>query len=452
MKNKYLYLFGILITILAIYLSQSNLKILSFSITVIFIGIVAVITIKREFIFLFVLFIFFFFPQMNRYEILPVLNYIIGFVILGILFLVLIGKVELKSSYNLLWIIFIIYIIFQIIRGIYADNNTEFILDETVKYLFYPIGFYFTISACSSNNISKNIVIKLFKFTLIMGVVIVIQMLFYYFFITGANRVLTRQANLLLLSLMTSLTLLIFKRNLSFRNKITLLIFSFLYVIGILIFMQRSLWIAAITSVFVFILIFLFKSGIKSSKKIILILLITLFIFGSLFMFKVIAKSNKILEARTSEIQEEGVETFSIAVRIISYLEIINKIKDDWIIGLGVGDEISTPYLNRPVMNIVDNSYLVILWKFGVLGFLLFSTIFSIAIYQMIYLIKNTQGNSQLFAIIVFTNLMGQLVNGLACVIMILYFYNFIWVSQIAIINILYLKKKNTKINNRILS
>jgi len=161
-------------------------------------------------------------------------------------------------------------------------------------------------------------------------------------------------------------------------------------------------------------------------------------------MFNTIVKSNKILEARTTELDEEGLETFSIAVRILSYLEILNKVKDDLIIGLGVGDEVETPYLNKPVINVVDNSYIVILWKLGIIGILIFIAIFVIFIYQMTYLINNGSDEYKIISIIFISNIFGQFVNGLACVILVLYHLNIIWVSQIAIINSIYFYQKKS--------
>ncbi len=448
MKNKYFYLFGLLLIILAVYVSQSNIKIYSFSILAFFIGIVAIAIIPRYGIFISILFIFFFFPQMNRYEILPVIDYRVGLAILGILLLAFISRIELKNSFNFLWIIFIFYLFFQTVRGIHAGYSSKFIFDETVKYLFYPLGFYFTLGVFRSDKANSLMLKNLFKFTLIMGTIIVFQMLAYYFLRTGGSRVITRQANLLLYSLMTSLTIIVFKKDLSFIKKSILSLFSLFFIFGMIIFMQRSLWIAVVVSILTFVIVYLFKSNFKASKLITLIILIILISSSILFMFNVMAKSNTILEERTSEVQDEGVGTLSLMLRLLSYYEILHKIRKDWIIGMGVGDEIRTSYLNKPIMNIVDNSYLVLLWKFGLIGFLLFSTIFGIALYQMIYLIRNSEGTTQLFAIIVFTNLIGQFVNGLACVILVLYYYNFIWVSQIAIINILYLKQK--KLNNNI--
>ncbi len=444
MKSKNYYFLGLILTIVAILFSQLNLKIYSLSITLFFIGLIGIATIRKNYFFLILLSLFWFFPQMNRYDLLPIMEGKIAIAILAVLLFSLVSNLELKNSYNSIWLFFLVYFVFQIGRGIALGYKSQYIFDESIKYLYYPIGFYFTLNVFKPNRANNDLIKQLLKFILIMGFVIFLQMIYYYFFITHTDRVITRQANLLLLSLMTSLTLLIFKKNNSIFQKSILMTLSLTYVIGIVIFMQRSLWLATFVSLFVLVLIFLFKSGKGIATRIIIILMILSFSGSSILMFNTIVKSNKILEARTTELDEEGLETFSIAVRILSYLEILNKVKDDLIIGLGVGDEVETPYLNKPVINVVDNSYIVILWKLGIIGILIFIAIFVIFIYQMTYLINNGSDEYKIISIIFISNIFGQFVNGLACVILVLYHLNIIWVSQIAIINSIYFYQKKS--------
>jgi len=441
MKNRLLYILGFFLIVALIFLSQYNLKIYSFVILAFFLGMVSIVLISRKFIFLLILALFYFFPQMNRYDFLPTISDEIAIAILLIFFFSFLSKMEFTNSYNILWFIFSTYLIIQIFRGIHAGYNSKFILDESVKYLLYPLGFYFTLTVFTTHRDNSKPVKMIIKFNLIMGLVIIAQMLFYYFFITNGNRVITRQANLLLLSLMTSLSLLVYlKQNLN--KKIILVLLSVLYILGILIFMQRSLWIATLASLFLFVIIYLVKSKFKTNKVIIIIIMILISFFLVTSLYKSLIQYNSMIESRVSEVQEEGSGTLSIAMRLLSFNDVLRKIRKEWIFGTGVGDELVTSYLNKPVINIVDNSYLVILWKFGLIGFVILALIFGIAIFQMIYLIKNSKGYTQLLAIVFLTNLFGQLVNGLACVIMILYFFNFIWVSHIAIINVLYIVQK----------
>jgi O-antigen ligase len=441
MKNKYLYIFGFLLILLLVYISQSNIKIYSFVIMAFFLGLISIATTSRDIIFLAILAFFYFFPQMNRYEILPTISDEITVAILLIFLFSFLSKMEFDNSYNFLWLIFCLYIVFQIFRGIQAGYNGKYILDESVKYLLYPLGFYFTLTAFTTHRDNSKSVKVIIRFNLIMGLVIIAQMLFYYFFITNGNRVITRQANLLLLSLMTSLSLLVYLKQ-DLNKKVILILLSLLYVLGILIFMQRSLWIATLVSLFSFVIIYLVKSKFQTNKVIIIIIIIVTSFFLVSSLYKSLTQYNAMIESRVSEVQEEGSGTLSIAMRLLSFNDVLRKIEKNLIFGAGVGDELVTSYLSKPVINIVDNSYLVVLWKFGFFGFSLLALIFGIAIYQMIYLVKKTDGYSQLLAIIFLTNLLGQLVNGLACVIMILYFFNFIWVSHIAIINVLYINRK----------
>ena len=123
----------------------------------------------------------------------------------------------------------------------------------------------------------------------------------------------------------------------------------------------------------------------------------------------------------------------------------LKKIGKNPLFGTGTGDVIVTSYLNQRVIDIVDNSYIVILWKYGIFGLILFIWLYFKYFKQSIYLIKNSSNKYTLLIIIViFSNFIGQFINGLACVIMTLYHFNFIWGALIAITDILYRNEVTT--------
>ena len=167
--------------------------------------------------------------------------------------------------------------------------------------------------------------------------------------------------------------------------------------------------------------------------------------FGSYNLFQKIALDQSVLEERT-EVFEQKEKTFSIEVRILSYFHALRLFSQNPIIGKGMGHSIITPYLNRREIGIVDNSYLVVLWKLGIIGILIFTIIYIKFISQLIKIINKTKYKmSRLFGIIIFSIMIGQMINGLACVVMTLYYFNIIWGVFIAITDYLY--RKEFKLN-----
>ena len=397
---------------------------------------------ERYYAFLFILSIFFLLPQANRYEILPIISLDVAILIGGIILFFFVLQFKFNTSYNLIFLFFTTYLIFQAARSYLIGYHHFYINAETIKYLFYPLGFYFTLSVFpifkSKYSLEKS-VFKMFLIILFFCLIISIEMFYYYFELTRGDRVITRQANLLLLGLLISLAIM-FLFKLKTLYKIILIGLTFFYFLGIIIFMQRSLWIGTAVSLLLFFwLIIKYSNRIKQKKILIsLIIAILLLTLGTVFFFKNISLNNKSFLKRT-EVLDKGTETFSVAVRIMSYFEILKKIRNNPLFGAGPGDVIITSYLNQRVIDIVDNSYIVILWKYGIIGFIIFIWLYLKFFKQSLFLIKHSR-NKYVFLIVlvIFSNFIGQIINGLACVIMVLYHFNFIWGALIGITDVIY--------------
>jgi hypothetical protein len=148
---------------------------------------------------------------------------------------------------------------------------------------------------------------------------------------------------------------------------------------------------------------------------------------------------DKNISSRSGKSLQAGIETPSLQIRLLTYLRTYHIIKKNVLFGQGVGDTIILPYLNQRVINSVDNSYLVIIWKLGLSGFLVFASIYFIFIKKAVYIIRNSKNRLYLVtSIVLLSSIVGQLVTGLACTIMCLYHFNFIWGALIGVIYYLY--------------
>jgi len=395
---------------------------------------------NRKIMFFFILSPFFILPQLKRYDVIPILSWNITVPIIILLFVLILSKVRLDNSYNLLFIFFIFYMGIEIFRGWNYGYEMRYLFGETIKYIFYPLGFYFTYSIFNNENEDEKILKYLLLFFILMGMIISLQIIYYYFYVTFGDRVITRQANLLIISFISALAYILYFSEDIF-NKILLGSSMILYLISLIIIMQRSLWIGFIISLFLFILLYQRKFIKSNFKKIVLVFLIFFILFGTYLIYESIVIDKSVLEERTDVIGKKG-KTFSIGARILSYYHAFRLFLQNPILGKGMGDSIITPYLNQREIGIVDNSYLVVLWKMGIIGFLIFLFLYVKFLTQLIKIITKTKFKlHRLFGIIIISIIVGQMINGLACVIMTLYFFNIIWGVFIAITDYLYRKE-----------
>jgi len=113
--------------------------------------------------------------------------------------------------------------------------------------------------------------------------------------------------------------------------------------------------------------------------------------------------------------------------------------KNDAIWGRGLGDAAYFPLLSNKIKNLVDNSYITLFWKMGIIGLVLFLYLFIKVLWKLLRVIKTTKDIViQSISIVIFSVIMGQLVNSLACVVLTQYHYNFILALFIAITELFY--------------
>ena len=417
-----------------------DFKIFFFLVLTILILILPFSLLKRKFLFLLILTPFFLLPQLDRYHVFPILAWNISLPIIILLTFYIFTKVRLDTSYNFLIVIFFFYIIFETFRGWNFGYKNYYVVEETLKYLLYPVGFYFTYSVFDDTENDVDFLRVLLIVFISLGIIISIQILFYYFTITLGDRVITRQANLLMISFISAIAYLFYYAR-RLVGRIFLLLSMTIFLLSIIIMMQRSLWIGVIVSIILFMVLYHFKLEKKKSKSLIIILVILLIIFGAYSLFQSISLDKSVLEERT-EVVEQKENTFSVSVRLLSYYHAFRLFMQSPIIGKGMGHSIITPYLNQREIGAVDNSYLVILWKFGIIGFIIFLILYIKCYSQLIRIINKSKYRfNKLFAIVIISILSGQLINGLACVVMTLYYFNLIWAAFIAITDYLYRKE-----------
>jgi O-antigen ligase len=116
----------------------------------------------------------------------------------------------------------------------------------------------------------------------------------------------------------------------------------------------------------------------------------------------------------------------SIGMRLGQNLAIWEKIKSFPLFGEGLGALVYiTPFYK---VNWIDNTYFVLLWKFGVLGFTIFVCILLFVLKKSYYIYRNTKDIFyKCFAVGVFSTFVGFSVLGFISPVLIKYRFNIVW-------------------------
>ena len=435
---KYIYIVLFFLIIFSLFLLHINVRYFFVLLVIQLLLFLPLLIIKPHYLAILFIFVFSIFPQTDWYDVFPKIGFMTSFVIFFAMIFFLMFKTVVSTSYSKYFLIFFVFVIFSAIRGVMYGNQKFFIVEEMLKYLYYPISFFFVVTF-SDNWESVTQFIKTFLFSfIIVSLIISIEILFLYFSETQGTRVLTRQSNIIFVGLIISIVLI---KNNRFNKalKLSLIASSILYTVSILITMQRSLWIGTLFSIFLFVTIDIIIHKVNVKNIILLIVILILVFGGSYTFFQKINISGDQFSERTDNIQDvENVS--SLVIRLISYLKVYDTVKHDLILGKGLGHTIKIRLLSLQPKNLVDNSYISLIWKMGIIGLIIFMLLIIIMLKQFFFILRNNKDPLMVNTSIIITCVFGgQLINSLACVAITQYNYNYIWASLIALHELIYL-------------
>lgn len=436
-KNIVLYFILFFLILISVYIFHLNYQLFFLILTLpIIIFYFPKILFDSEKLIYAILFFLIVFPQTYWYTDYVFVNLYSSFLILVILLIHSLRGIRIDNSFFLTFLLFIIIIIINAIRGIYSNYDKIFIFYETIKFLFYPIAFYFFLTVFKEKK-DLRIIKKIFEYCIIFTSIASTEIIMIYLFITKGGRVLTRFGNVILIGLIISLSFIRIQ-NISPLKKVFYYFSIILMSIGILLTMQRSLWIATAISITASYLLDLISRKENFKESLLKLSILGLLLLSVFFVFNKISLDTDVLLERTEKMQQGEMDS-SLAIRIYTFIKVLDITKNDAIWGRGLGDAAHFPLLTSKIKNLVDNSYIALFWKMGIIGLVLFLYLFIKVLWKLYYVIKTTKDILiQSISIVVFSVIVGQLVNSLACVVLTQYHYNFIWAMFIAITELFY--------------
>jgi len=204
---------------------------------------------------------------------------------------------------------------------------------------------------------------------------------------------------------------------------------------GIAITLTRGLWIAL--TIGIIIVLFLFHKEVNWRRvSIVGTVIIAGFIITMLIVVKIIGIDLwTFITARASTLLALS-QIVSIKQRVLANQLVLEQFKHMPIFGSGLGSQISYSFMGGIFkVRWIDNSYLMLLWKLGVVGTLPFFILIAFALIQAVRAFKSSStGIMKAFSGTMISFLISWIILGIASPLMIKYLLNVIWITLIAVI------------------
>lgn len=253
-------------------------------------------------------------------------------------------------------------------------------------------------------------------------------------------RLVTQQPRLALLSIPYLLATIL---NSSSRKEKLIALFPILCLTAmVLISLTRGVWLGLLASLLTLFAFHVFSSGVSRRtflKFVILVVLIPGLILSSFVIIqKIIGGSSGFsIVIRLFSLKNPLVDP-ALTVRMIDYTSVMKKMGGNILWGRGLGDITSNIAIKRP-HSIVDNSYIYLFWKMGIIGLVSYLIMLLFLFQRCVYVLRNSLANKRRRVIVLSTIscFVGLMVTAMADTALTSYSYVAIWAILIGSIELL---------------
>ncbi len=341
---------------------------------------------------------------------------------------------------------FLLWTIFSALWGLVNGGDFKYIYQEV-----YFFGLYLTYFLIRRNFESLESLNRLWLLFIILSVIVSFEYIYIAYRETGLGtgilikRVSTQQPHLSQLAFPYLISFLLFKTdNTNKKLVIAAMIPNFMM---IFFSQQRGLWVGILFSILLLWGLSFIRSGasIKNFIKFLFFLLIgvaTIIGIGLLIDTFFLGSTLITMFERLSTLLELAKD----ASFLIRFSEIANAL-DQWklnpIFGTGFGATINPIILEHYSVNLVDNSYVVFLWKSGLIGLIIYILMILLFFVRGLYIFRQTrQIQVQRLVAALLSGFAGLAVVALTNSCLAYYRYNIFWAMTYATIELLYLREK----------
>jgi len=345
------------------------------------------------------------------------------------------------------FILFFIWIVLSAIWGRQYGGRVTYIVTELYFFSFYLC--YFIISRSFKSIDDIRLVIKVI---IIISVLVSFEYIYIAFRESGLTggllikRVSTQQPHIAQITV-PFLTSYYFFR----RNKKRILLSSVLLIpLFLMVFFsqQRALWVGIFVSFIVLWYLSFIRQGVTLVNFFKFVLYLIMALAASLLSLLLIDKlfmgsSLLTLVTRLNTLLDLAHDA-SLAIRLGEISHTLFQWKRNIILGTGLGSWISPVVLYHIPENHVDNSYIFVLWKTGIVGLLLFISIYGIFLHRAFYLFRKTVNSEiQQIAAALIAGVTGLLIVAMTNTCIVYYRFIILWALVIGIIEVLYRKERS---------
>ncbi|MCD6117545.1 O-antigen ligase family protein [bacterium] len=350
------------------------------------------------------------------------------------------------SGLDKLFIIFFIWVVVAALLGLKNGGKQVYIISELYFFGFYLMYFIISRSFKSINSI-KQIIAVLIMISVIVS--------FEYIYIavreSGLSgglllkRVSTQQPHIAQITIPFLMSYYFFKK----QKKVVLLVSIFLIPLFLMVFFsqQRGLWVGILISLIILWFLSFVEHGVTvhNLMKFVLYLFIAislaafiLVVIDKLFMgsslLTLITRANTLLDLS---------KDVSLSIRLAEINHALVQWRENIFLGTGLGSWISPVILSHMPENHIDNSYIFILWKTGVVGLFIFISIYAVFFKKAFYLF-HTSLNSDVRQIAgaIIAAFSGLLIVALSNTCIIYYRFNVLWAVLIGLVEVMYRQEK----------
>lgn len=324
------------------------------------------------------------------------------------------------------WLIgFFVVVLIAAIIGILKDRDKILIFDEILMFVTW--GGYLVVV---KTKLSQQQIKHLF-FTIIISSLIVS---FYYIFefklLAGLSRFRTDQQHIFNFAIPVLFAVLLYDKNKTRKIIAGLLIIPM--AIAVYVTLTRALWLLIPLAIFLQYLYFI-KESLKR-KKIITYLLPILIVglvavLGIMVLEGLFGVSNLLGERFASFKFLESDLSLLARAELSNY--VVQKVRFSPLFGVGLADFLRYQYfptLGRFNVYWLDNTYMQLIWKTGIVGTVLFLGFLYYFISRAWYILKNsTETFDKILGSSIFFSFIALAISGLQCGILIGYRFNFVW-------------------------
>lgn len=221
---------------------------------------------------------------------------------------------------------------------------------------------------------------------------------------------------------------------------------------GVLISLQRSLWLALIVVFIVSLFIYFYKKGFSFFKVLgVLIAGILGFLFVLIIAILGLSKITSgaaILVLLKRFISLANIQYLQVDasgfVRMTEIKQALAKIHGiQWLIGRGIGDTFYS-FLRTKTKPYFDNCYAWVLWKMGIIGLVSFLTMFGVFFQRAIFLLRRcSDKNDLIYVMTISLNMFGVMICSFGNASLVQFRYIIIWAVSMAILETIYRKYRN---------